>query len=72
MWKIISNLDDYEELLEKFRDWSPPREPVEKPKVCPVCGKAFSRMTVNAAECEHCGVFDWDSDVGWIQDGEIF
>jgi hypothetical protein len=72
MWKILSSLDQYEELIEKYRSWSPPRPKVPKPKVCPRCGSEFSRMTASAAECDHCGIFDWDPDVGWIQDGEIF
>jgi hypothetical protein len=72
MWKMLSSLDQYEELIEKYRSWSPPRPKVPKPKVCPRCGSEFSRMTASAAECDHCGIFDWDPDVGWIQDGEIF
>jgi hypothetical protein len=72
LWKMLSSLDQYEELIEKYRSWSPPKPKVPKPKICPRCGSEFSRMTASAAECDHCGIFDWDGDVGWIQDGEIF
>ncbi|MDY7027966.1 MAG: DUF4373 domain-containing protein [Spirochaetota bacterium] len=72
MWKMLSSLDQYEELIKKYRSWSPPKPKVPKPKICPRCGGEFYRMTASAAECDHCGIFDWDGDVGWIQDGEIF
>jgi hypothetical protein len=72
LWKMLSSLDQYEELIDKYRSWSPPKPKVPKPKICPRCGGEFYRMTASAAECDHCGIFDWDPDVGWIQDGEIF
>ncbi|WP_321991510.1 phage replisome organizer N-terminal domain-containing protein [Marispirochaeta aestuarii] len=68
-WKVLTNLGEYADLIDEFKSWVPPVEKIPPPNKCPTCGKPFSRMTVDRAECSFCGIFDYEAKTNsWVSD----
>ena len=69
LWKVLTEIHEYDDLIARFKLWKPPTRAAPPPHDCPNCSKPFARMTTSRAECETCGIFDYDEKSNsWVGD----